>query len=170
MCYCFKWLSKPWALVIIGSWFKWESIKPPQQIPWRGQGSQVQRVETQGETDGLPELRRQRWEPQLSGRLKFTRQPGLQRPAEPLLNMGECLPMHACKKMTKASGRITKGSQAKVCRHSQGWAEYLLPTGRTDTFMAQRTELRAPDPQTREQTSYLKADLRFQLDSHCMKS
>jgi len=43
---------------------------------------------------------------QMSGRLKFTREPGLQRPAEPLLNMVECLLVHVCKKMTKANGRI----------------------------------------------------------------
>lgn len=140
ICYCFKWLSKPWASVIVRSWFwgtgiKWESLKPPQQILWRGQGSQMQGVETQGKTDGLPELRTR-----MSGRLKFTREPGLQRPAEPLLNVCECLLLHACKQMTKANGRIIKGLEAKVPRHSQGWTEYLLPTVRTDTFMAQWTD------------------------------
>lgn len=56
----------------------------------------------------------------MSGRLKFTREPGLQRPAEPLLNMGECLLVHVCKKMTKANGKITKGLEAKVPRHAHG--------------------------------------------------
>lgn len=139
ICYYFKWLSSLGHQSLSdhdseGEESSENPLKPPSRFSGEGRDPGVQGVETQGKTDGLPELRA--WDVRKGWSLQGSR--GL-RPAEPLLNVCECL-LHACKQMTKANGRIIKGLEAKVPRHSQGWTEYLLPTVRTDTFMAQWTD------------------------------